>query len=119
MSSGSATVVTDAQTMKRKAEETVETGARTKKRQTAGVARIPVPQVHVGRSSGSGGHGDTVSPTPTEQRVVVPPDVPRDKRSSIEDMEIGQLTVKTSMIDQRQCRIPLQRQASRSERRFD
>ena len=36
LSSGSATVVTDAQTAKRKAEETVETDERTKKRQTAG-----------------------------------------------------------------------------------
>ena len=59
-----------------------------KKRQTA-VA--PMPQVHVGGSSGSGSHGHSVSPTPTEQRVVVPPEVPQDKRSSIEDMEISQL----------------------------
>ena len=32
--------------------------------------------------------------TPTEQRVVVPPEVPQDTRNSIEDMEIGQLEVK-------------------------
>ena len=92
-SSGSATVVTDAQTVKRKAEETVETDERTKKRQTAGVARTPVPAVHVGGCGGSGGHGHSVRPTQTEQRVVVPPEVPQDKRSSIEDMEIGQLRV--------------------------
>ena len=93
-SSGSATVVTHAQTPKRKADdETVETDERSKKRQTAGVAGIPVPTVHVGGSSGSGGHGHSVSPTPTEQRVVVPPEVPQDRRNSIEDMKISQLTV--------------------------
>ena len=55
----------------------------------------PVPQVHVGGSSGSGGHGNSVSPTPTVQRVVVPPEVPQDTRTSIiEDMEISQLKVK-------------------------
>ena len=97
MSSGSATVVRDAQTVKRKAEETVETDARTEKRQTAGVAGIPVPQVHVGGSSGSGGHRHSVSSTQTEQRIVVPPEVPQDERSSIEDMEIGQLRVTTEV----------------------
>ena len=44
-SSGAATVLTDAQTVKRKAEETVETDAQAKKRQTA---VTHVPQVHVG-----------------------------------------------------------------------
>ena len=78
----------------RRAEETVETDARTKKRQTASVAGIPVPQVHVGGLSGSGGHRHSVSSTPTEQTVVLPPEeVPQDKRSSIEDMAIGQLRV--------------------------
>ena len=71
------TVVTDAQTMKRKAEETVETDAQSKKRQRA---VTPVPQVHVG---GSGS-----SRSETEQRVVVPSEVPQDTRSSIEDMEM-------------------------------
>ena len=79
LSSGSATVVTDAQTVKRKAEVTVVTDARTKKRQTA---VTPVPQVHVGGSSSSG--SAVVSLTQTEQRVVVPPEVPQDTRSSIE-----------------------------------
>ena len=78
----------DAPTVKRKAEETVETDERSKKRETA---VTPVPQVHVGGSSGSGGYGHSVSPTQIEQRVVVPPEVPQDKRSSIEDMEISQL----------------------------
>ena len=94
-SSGSATVVTDAHTAKRKADdETIETDERSKKRQTASVVGIPVPTVHVGGSSGSGGHGHSVSTTPTEQRVVVPPEVPQDTRNSIEDMEISQLEVK-------------------------
>ena len=62
LSSGSATVVTDAQTVKREAEETVETDERTKKRQTAGVAGVPVPTVHVGGSGGSGCQGHSVSP---------------------------------------------------------
>ena len=88
-SSGSATVVTDAQTAKRKAEETGETDAQTKKRQTAD---SPTPQVHVGGSSSSG--SAAVSPVQTEQRVVVPPEVPQDTRSSIEDMEIGQVREK-------------------------
>ena len=52
-----------------------------------------MPTVHVGGSGGSGGHGHSVSPTPTEQRVVVHPEVPQDTRNSIEDMEIDQLTV--------------------------
>ena len=91
LSSGSATVVTDAQTVKRKAEETVETDGRSKERQTA---VTPVPQVHVGGSSSSGEHGHSVSPIQTEQRVVVPPEVPQDERSSIEDVEISQLRVK-------------------------
>ena len=84
LSSGSATVVTDAQTVKRKAEETVETDERSKKRQTA---VTPVPQVHVGGSSSLGSHGHSVSPTQTEQRVVAPPEVPQHK-------EISQLRVK-------------------------
>ena len=89
--SGSATVVTAAQTVKRKAEETVETDGPSKKRQTS----VPrVPQVHVRKSGSLGEHGHSVSPTQTEQRVVVPPEVPQDKRSSIEDMEISQLRVK-------------------------
>ena len=61
-SSGAATVVTDAQTVKRKAEETVETDAQAKKRQTA---VTPVPQ------------------SETEQRSVVPSEVPQDTRSSL------------------------------------
>ena len=36
----------------------------------------------------------SVSPVPTEQRVVVPPEVPQDTRNSIEDVEISQLKVK-------------------------
>ena len=96
-SSGSATVVTHAQTPNRKADdETIETDARSKKRQTAGVAGIPVPTVHVVGFSGSGGHGHGVSSTPTGQRVVVPPEVPQDTRNSI-DMEISQLTVKSEV----------------------
>ena len=50
-----------------------------------------MPQVDVGGWSGSGGYGYSVSPTQIVQRVVVPPEVPQDKRSSIEDMEISQL----------------------------
>ena len=83
LSSGAATVVTDAQTVKRKAEETVETNAQAKERQTA---VTPVPQVQDGGSSSSRSE--------TEQRAVVPSEVPQDTRSSIEDMEIGQLRVK-------------------------
>ena len=82
--------MTDAQTVKRKAEETVETDARTKKRQTV---VTPVPQVHVGGSSSSG-VGHSHSPTQTGQRVVVPPEVPQDERSSSEDVEVGRLKVK-------------------------
>ena len=94
-SSGSATVVTNAQTPKRKAcDETVEKDDRSKKRPTAGVAGTLVPTVHVGGSSGSGGHGHCVSITTTEQRIVVPPEVPQDTRKCIEDMEISQLEVK-------------------------
>ena len=89
MSSGSATVVTDAQTVKRNAEETVETDARTKKRQTA---VTPVPQVHVGRSSKQ-------FRVCCGQRVVVPPEVPQDSRSSIEDMEIGQLRLEIEVTE--------------------
>ena len=40
------------------------------------------------------GHGHSVSPTLAEQRVVVPPEVPQDKRCSIEDVEISQLRMK-------------------------
>ena len=80
LSSESAT--TGAQTVKGKAEETVETDARTKKRQRAGV---PVPQVHVGGSSSPGAdHSHSHSTTQTEQRVVVPPEVPQDTESSRE-----------------------------------
>ena len=96
--SGSATVMTDAQTAKRKGdEETIEMDERSKKRQTTGVVGIPVPTVHVGGSSGSGGRGHSVSTTPTEQRVVVPPEVPQDTRNSIEDVEISQLEVKSEV----------------------
>ena len=87
-SSGSTTVVTHAQIPKRKADE------RSKRRQTAGAARTPVPTVHVGGSSDSGGIGHGVSITTTEQRVVVPPEVPQDTRKCIEDMEISQFEVK-------------------------
>ena len=89
-SSGPATVVTHAQTPKRKADnETVETDTQSKKRQTAATT---MPCVQVGGSSGSG--SAAVSPTPTEQRVVVPPEVPQGTRKSIEDLEISQLKVK-------------------------
>ena len=37
--------------------------------------------------------GTQCQPTQTKQRVVVAPEVPQDKRSSIEDLEIGQLRV--------------------------
>ena len=70
------TTVVLKKTVERKAEETVKTDARTNKSQTVGVAGIPVPQVHVGGSSGSGGHGHNVSVELTEQRVVVPSEVP-------------------------------------------
>ena len=76
-SSGSATVVTHAQTPKRKADD-----------------KTVAVQGHVGGSSGSGGHGHSVSLTPTQQRVVVPPEVPQDTRNSIEDVDISQLKVK-------------------------
>ena len=90
LSSGSATVVTDAQTVKRKAQETVETDERSKKRQTA---VNPVPQVHVGGPGSS--KSAVVSPTQTELiQVVPPPEVPQDTRTSIDHMEIGQLRVK-------------------------
>ena len=46
----------------------------------------------VGGSSSS--ESASVIPAETEQRVMVPPEVPQDTRSSIEDMEIGQLKVK-------------------------
>ena len=89
-SSGSATVVTHAQTPKRKADdETIETDTQSEKRQTADAA---MPRVQVGGSSGSG--CVAVSPVPTEQRVVVQPEVPQDMRNSVEDMEISQLQVK-------------------------
>ena len=94
-SSGSATVMTDAQTAKRKGDdETIEMDERSKKGQTAGVVGIPVPTVYVGGSSGSGGRGHSVSTTPTEQRVAVPPEVPQDTKNSIKDMEISELEVK-------------------------
>ena len=96
-SSGSTTVVTHAQTPKRKADdETVETDL-SKKRRTAGVAGTPMPTVHVGGSSGSGCHGHSVSITTTEQRVVAPPEVPQDTRKCIEDMEISQFEVKSEV----------------------
>ena len=82
-SSGSATVVTNAQTPKRKAhDETVETDIQSKKRQTADTV---MPRVQVGGSSSSG--SAAVSPMSTEQRVVVPPEVWQDRRNSIEDIE--------------------------------
>ena len=59
LSSGSATVVTDAQTVRRKAEETVETDERSKKKQTA---VTPVPQVHVEGSSGPGATNTVSAP---------------------------------------------------------
>ena len=87
--------MTHAQIPRRKGDdETNEKDERSKKRQTAGVVGTLVPTVNVGGSSGSGGRGHSVSTTPTEQRVVVPPEVPQDMRNSIEDMEIGQLKVK-------------------------
>ena len=96
--SGSTTVVTHAQTAKRKADdETFETGERSKRRQTGCVAGTPVPTVHVGGSRGSGGHGHSVSITATEQRVVVPPEVSQDTRKCIEDMEISQFEVKSEV----------------------
>ena len=92
LSSGSASIVTDAQTVKRKAEDTDETDARTKKIQTA---VTPVPEdasrrIWQLREPRTQCH----SSKQTDQRVVVPPEVPQDKRSSIEDMDIGQLRVK-------------------------
>ena len=88
-SSGSATVVTHAQTPKRKADdETAETDTQSKKRQTADAA---MPRVQVGGSSGSG--SAAVSPVPTEQRVVVPPHEELHRRhgdQSIELEKIGQ-----------------------------
>ena len=92
-SSGSGTVVTHAQTPKRKADdETVETDERSKKRQTE--------RSHPCRRCMSGDLAvqeamDTVSAPRQQQRVVVPPEVPQDTRTSIiEDMEISQLKVK-------------------------
>ena len=62
-SSGSATVVTHAQTPKRKADdETIETDTQSEKRQTADAA---MPRVQVGGSSGSG--CAAVSPVPTAE----------------------------------------------------
>ena len=69
--------------------KTVETDTQSKRRQTADAA---MPRVQVGGSSGWG--SAAVSPMPTAQRVVVPPEVPQDTRNSIEDMEISQLKVK-------------------------
>ena len=79
------------------------TDAQAKKRQTA-----------VGSSSSE-----------TEQREMVPPEVPQDTRSSIEDMEIGQLRMKKEVrevqgvsldADKRELqRLARDRQASRSE----
>ena len=90
--------MTDAHTAKRKGDdETNEMDERSKKRQTVGVVGTSVPTVYVGGSSGSGGRGHSVSTTPTEQRVVVPPEVPQDTRNSIEDMEISQLEVKSEV----------------------
>ena len=64
-----------------------------KKIQTADAA---MPPVQVGGSSGSG--SAAVSPVPTEQRVVVPPEVPQDTENSTEDMEISQLKAKRESI---------------------
>ena len=98
MSSGFGTDTTDSQTAKRKGDdETNEMDERSKKRQTTGVIATPVPTVHVGGSSGSGGHGHSVSITTTEQRIVVPPEVPQDTRRCIEDMEISQLEMKNEV----------------------
>ena len=97
-SSGFGTDTTDSQTAKRKGDdETNEMNERSKKRQTTGVIGTPVPTVHVGGSSGSGGHGHSVSNTTTEQRIVVPPEVPQDTRRCIEDMEISQLEMKSEV----------------------
>ena len=97
-SSGFETDTTDSQTPKRKGDdETNEMDERSKKRQTTGVIGTPVPTVHVGGSSGSGGHGHRVSITTTEQRIVVPPEVPQDTRRCIEDMEISQLEMKNEV----------------------
>ena len=85
-SSRSETVMTGAQRAKRKGDdETNEMDERSKKRQTGSVVGTPVPTVYVGGSSASGGRGHSLSPTPTEQRVVVPPEVPQDTRNSVED----------------------------------
>ena len=85
-SPGSTTVVMDeSQSAKRKSD------AQTKKRQTAETAvSFPTP-VQVAGSSSSG--SSSANPEQTEPRVVVPPEVPQDARSSIVDMEIGQLTL--------------------------
>ena len=50
-----------------------------------------MPTVHVGGSSGSGGHGHSASITTTEQRIVVPPEVPQDTRRCIEDIEVREV----------------------------
>ena len=97
-SSGSGTDTTVSQTSKRKGDdETNEMDERSKKRQTANVVGTLVPTVHVGGSSGSGGHGHSVRITTTEQRIVVSPELPQDTRKCIEDMEIGQLQVKSEV----------------------
>ena len=70
---------------------------RSKKRQTTGVIGTPVPTVHIGGSSDSGRHGQIVSITTTEQRIVVPPEVSQDTRRCIEDMEISQLEMKSEI----------------------
>ena len=69
--------------------------AQTKKRQTAETAVSFPTQVQVGGSSISG--SSSVNPEETEPRVVVPPEVPQDTRSSIVDMEIGQLKLTSTV----------------------
>ena len=57
---------------------------------------LPCLVCNTGGSNGSG--SAAVSPVPTEQRVVVPPEVPQDTRNSTEDMEISQLKAKRESI---------------------
>ena len=93
-----------------------------------------VSTVRVGGSGSSGAeHSNSHSPLQTEQRVVVPSEVPQDPRSSIEDMEISQLRMKREVrevqgvsldADKRELKRLArdsadQRQARRSQRRFD
>ena len=79
----------ESQSAKRKSDETVAMDAQTKKRQTAETAVSFPTVVQIGGSSTSG--SSSADPEQTEPRVVVPPEVPQDARSSIVDMELGQL----------------------------